>query len=456
MSGAEVPKVSVDFRNVQATIVSLYKCPILRHLIFRFGETSGARAFLHGLAPQLTMADFSFEAMPDPLINVGITYNGLVALGIEPALRNEFDTMYKAGPDPAALGDVPGSPSDPAGWWEGQFTSDQVHCVIHLYVRSDDALGPATDAIRGLAQRHGITELRPRKDGGTLDCHSLGGAKLHFGYRDGISHPDICWDDVPDTPPHINFRNFLLGYATGKYSSAPESGPAAELARDSAYGVFRWLYQDVATFNRFLATNGPPLFPHLPPADAQELLAAKMMGRWRDGTPLALSPDHPDPALAASNDFGYANQDPDGARCPFSAHIRVMNPRDEPLDPVVAPDGVPSVVRRGMPYGPPLDGTDDDGRDRGLIGIFLCADIRRQIYKLTGWIRQNDFSPVYNPDRRRQDALVANRAATGVHTAFTIPGAGTIASLPDFVHTKGTLFLLYPSRSTLDHLSTGP
>ena len=336
MSGAGVPAVTVDFRNVQATVVSLYKCPILRHLIFRFGETGGAQAFLRELAPRVTMADFT-DATPDPLVNVGITYNGLAALGVDPALRNQFDAVYKAGPDPMALGDVPGSRSDPAGWWEGQFTSDQVHCVVHLYLRSDDAVDPATDTIRALAQSHGLTELCPRKDGGVLDCRSLGGAKLHFGYTDGISHPDICWDDVPDTPAQINFRNFLLGYAHPKFDSAPESGPAAELARDSTYGMFRWLYQDVATFNRFLATEGPPLFPHLAPADAEELLAAKLMGRWRDGTPLVLSPDHPDPALAAGNDFSYASQDPDGLRCPFSSHIRVTNPRDDPLDPVVKP-----------------------------------------------------------------------------------------------------------------------
>ena len=452
MSEAGVPAVTVDFRNVQATVVSLYKCPILRHLIFRFGETGGAQAFLRELAPRVTMADFT-DATPDPLVNVGITYNGLAALGVDPALRNQFDAVYKAGPDPMALGDVPGSRSDPAGWWEGQFTSDQVHCVVHLYLRSDDAVDPATDTIRALAQSHGLTELCPRKDGGVLDCRSLGGAKLHFGYTDGISHPDICWDDVPDTPAQINFRNFLLGYAHPKFDSAPESGPAAELARDSTYGMFRWLYQDVATFNRFLATEGPPLFPHLAPADAEELLAAKLMGRWRDGTPLVLSPDHPDPALAAGNDFSYASQDPDGLRCPFSSHIRVTNPRDDPLDPVVKPDGVPRVVRRGMPYGPPLEGTQDDGADRGIVGVFLCADIRRQIYKLLGWIRENDFSPVYDPDRRRQDAIAANRAEYGVNTAFTVPGAGKIASLPDFVHTKGTLFLLYPSRSMLDRLS---
>jgi hypothetical protein len=180
------------------------------------------------------------------------------------------------------------------------------------------------------------------------------------------------------------------------------------------------------------------------------------MGRWRDGTPLVLSPDHPDPAQARSDDFAYAAQDPRGLACPFSAHIRVVNPRDESLDPVV--DAVPRVLRRGMPYGPPLIGADD-GRDRGVLGLFLCADLRRQFYTLTGWINRNDFSPVYDGDRRAQDALVANRAKAGASTRLRLPGESADGSdallpqLPDFVHTKGTAFLLYPGRSMLEELS---
>jgi deferrochelatase/peroxidase EfeB len=216
---------------------------------------------------------------------------------------------------------------------------------------------------------------------------------------------------VPDTPTQVNFRNFLLGYASAEHPSAPARGRARDLVRDSCYGVFRWIYQDTATFNRFLSTEGPRLFPDLPPTDAEELLAAKLMGRWRNGAPLVLSPTRDDPELSRRNDFGYATADPDGHRCPFSAHIRVVNPRDQELDPVA--EGVPHVIRRGMPYGPVLESSEDDGQDRGIIGIFLCADIRRQIYTLTGWIRRNDFSPVYDANRSVQDPS----SATGPYKA---------------------------------------
>ncbi|MGH3927396.1 MAG: hypothetical protein ACRDTT_31790, partial [Pseudonocardiaceae bacterium] len=165
--------------------------------------------------------------------------------------------------------------------------------------------------------------------------------------------------------------------------------------------------------------------------------------------------DRPDPAIATSNDFRYRDQDPHGYRCPFSAHIRVVNPRDQELDPVT--EGVPSVIRRGMPYGPPLRSAQDDGVDRGILGLFLGSDLRRQLYTLTDWIKKNDFSPVYNANRRVQDALLGNRAVPGTEAKFIVPserGATTVSGLPDFVRTKGTVFLLYPSKTTLQQLAS--
>jgi deferrochelatase/peroxidase EfeB len=449
--------VQIDFRGVQATVAHLYKSPFSRHLIFRFGERDDAQAFLGELTPRITMADFDFATTQDPLLNVGVTFNGLAALGVEPELLTQLDTIYERGPDPLLLGDAPGSRSDPVNWWEGRFKTEEVHCIVHLYVRTEEALEPASTDVRELASRFGLTELIPRRDGTVLDGRSLGHGKLHFGYTDGISHPDISWDDVPDTPTQVNFRNFLLGYASAEHPSAPARGPARDLVRDSCYGVFRWIYQDTATFNRFLSTEGPRLFPDLAPPEAEELLAAKLMGRWRNGAPLVLAPTRDDPELSRRNDFGYASSDPDGRRCPFSAHIRVVNPRDQELDPVA--EGVPHVIRRGMPYGPELQSNEDDGQDRGIIGIFLCADIRRQIYTLTGWIRRNDFSPVYDANRRVQDAVIGNRSVQGTSTDFIIPakgGAVTAKGLPHFVHTKGTVFLLYPAKATLEKLAKTP
>ncbi|SBW22930.1 hypothetical protein FDG2_3322 [Candidatus Protofrankia californiensis] len=450
--------MQVNLQDVQAMVLHLFKHPTARHLIFRFGNRDGARAFIRKLAPHITMADVQLDTTPDPLLNIGVTFNGLNALEVDPKLLKEFDAVYQAGPDALALGDVIGSRSDPATWWEGRFKTEDVHCIVHIYARSDDAAEVASQMVRDLTHRSGLRELIPRRDSKVLESHSLGSAKLHFGYTDGISHPNILWNDAANTSTGVDFRTFFLGYSTPEYSSVPDHGPAADLVRNSTYGMFRWIYQDVATFNQFLSTKGPQLFPDLASAEAEELLAAKLMGRWRDGTPLVLSPHHPDPHLTASNNFGYKTQDPNGYQCPFSAHIRVVNPRDQQLDELVQVDGVPHVLRRGMPYGPPLEDKEDDGVDRGLVGIFLCANLRRQIYKLAGWIKKNDFSPVFDATghRRTQDALIGNRQVEGSIRDFTLPSESnglTIKELPDFIYTKGTVFLLYPGKSTLAALS---
>src|SRR5258707_15363785 len=118
------------------------------------------------------------------------------------------------------------------------------------------------------------------------------------------------------------------------------------LGRNGTYVVFRKLHQRVAEFRRYLKSHSTN---H---AD-EELLAAKMMGRWRSGAPLALCPFHDDPALGAdaqrNNDFLYEADDAVGYKTPLGCHIRRTNPRD------AAVPGIPRIhrmIRRGTAYGP--------------------------------------------------------------------------------------------------------
>jgi hypothetical protein len=133
-----------------------------------------------------------------------------------------------------------------------------------------------------------------------------------------------------------------------------------------------------------------------------------------------------------------------------------MPPR--PLPAVGPPDpaGLAAGRTPRVPYGPPLDSMQDDGVNRGILGLFLCSDLRRQVYTLTDWIKKNDFSPVYGGNRRVQDPLIGNRAVPGTEATFILPGgtgATAIHGLPDFVYTKGAVFLMYPGNATLQKLT---
>jgi deferrochelatase/peroxidase EfeB len=92
------------------------------------------------------------------------------------------------------------------------------------------------------------------------------------------------------------------------------------------------------------------------PPEEEELIAAKMVGRWRSGVPLVLAPEHDDPELGTdpnrNNNFSYAD-DMQGLKCPFSAHIRRVNPRDALKNDLVAVN-LHHFLRRGSNYGPPL------------------------------------------------------------------------------------------------------
>lgn len=450
----------LDMKDIQGLIHHSYHYPKVRNLLFEITNVVAGQKLLKFIVPMTTHAEVTLDPKPDFLLNVGVSYKGMLALGANSDLMDRFPSEFKEDPDPNTMGDV--GPSAPELWWNKRFQTSEVHLVIHLYGLSMDALDEITMQIR--VEADGLRELLPTLKGGAIEGGSIGAipGEIHFGYRDGFSQPDVRWSDNPEAPGTVDYRHFILGYPTSDipsqpkaYSSVPASVRAAEFAKNGCYSVFRWLYQDVARFNKFLAIEGPKTFPKLPQENAQELLAAKLMGRWRDGTPLIKSPTSPNPACVEDNSFGYT-EDPNGLVCPVSSHIRVNNPRDQDLDgPSKLLGGVPRVIRRGVTYGSKLVGTEDDHEERGLAGMFLCASIQRQFYKLTTWMNENSFSPSFT-DVRAQDPL-ANRHVPDASSEFLIPTVSGVkrVSLQDFVSTKGTAFFLLPSLAALRRLAVG-
>jgi deferrochelatase/peroxidase EfeB len=444
-----VPRI--DPANVQGLIFRLYRYPLSRHLLFKVSDAGGTRAFLRRLLPIVTDAARDLAGWPEPLINIAFTWPGLVTLGaVDASFKAKFDDHFTALPDASF-----------AGNWDGRLQGSSVHLTIHLHCRTDAGLDAATTSIR-LQATGCLQELAPVANGDpAITGKSLGSDVLHFGFRDGISQPAINWDDLPNRPDLVDMRHFVLGYYSESVQTYPRDGTLADLVRDGTYGAFQWIYQNTAAFEAFLDRNTPAMAAATDSPHARELLAAKLMGRWRDGTPMAVSPDAPDPAQANCNAFSYSD-DPSGLRCPVAAHVRVANRRDQPLSTLVAanfPDGGPYLLRRGMAYGTWLDGSIDDGQDRGLVGMFLCADLSHFTLVMK-WINRTDFSPVFEPDRvASQDMVMGDRAFPGAITQGTIPLSSKksvdLGPLPPFVRIKGTLMLFIPSLAALARIATG-
>ena len=179
-------------------------------------------------------------------------------------------------------------------------------------------------------------------------------------------------------------------------------------------------------FEDFLQSNKDKIDP--------ELLAAKMCGRWRNGVPLALSPETDSPGGGISpeqlNNFEYVEADgsgdPKGIRCPVGAHIRRVNPRGQP----VAGQGLPGgsnnshrLIRRGMPYGPTYDRSQPyDGIERGMLFHFINANIENQYeFVLRQWVNDSDFAGAVRLHPKSKDPLIGTQ--NPAESIFVIPDA---------------------------------
>jgi hypothetical protein len=125
----------------------------------------------------------------------------------------------------------------------------------------------------------------------------------------------------------------LLGHKTNLEGLKWRVPQPAELGHNGTFNAFRVLKQDVAGFEKYLDQAASDLLKHarvdelLPPGDEEkigkglsrraalrEIVAANLCGRWRDGTPLALSAEAPDPK-ADRTDFDYVGVG--DSRCPM-------------------------------------------------------------------------------------------------------------------------------------------
>ena len=388
--------------------------------------------------------------------------------------RAEFEPSFvdpKQGPDSLAAASHLGfsGESSPDGWWDG-FKSGDIDLAIHMAFESESQRKDDLDRIRTSAAKQDLEELRLRTfpDSaltGYLPC----GGQLHFGYKDGITKPRVDWNDTgAATLDSINLRQVITGYPSEDYPTSPRfPGVWQDFAREGSFACLTWLHQNVAKFNAFLHENADRAKAYSGDADPQEWLAAKLLGRWRNGTPLALNSTEQPPNAVLNNDFGYSD-DPTGLKCPVTAHIRIVNSRDQGLtypNRVRFPGGpggvVPRLIRRGFSYGErlPNQTVEDDLKDRGLVGFFFCARVNEQFYTILRWMQQTEFSDVFDkiPDgSRRQDASFGNRSTPLSNPNFYVPHdklPPLSLNLADFIRYRGVAVLFAPGLKSLKLLA---
>jgi Dyp-type peroxidase family len=449
-----------NVRDIQDNVVTPILMRYGRHIFLKFNDGAKGRAFLRNMFKRVNARQE--EHGTKFTVNIGFTHEGLKALGLSQRSLDSFPEAFRVGARGRAsnVGDV--GPHAPELWEDGLGGPD-IHAMA--WIRTDTGQGrdEAMRVIQAEMEATGGTEVRFVQDTMALaHANGIGSEGEHFGFADPISQPPIDGADMPWYPGDgvlqedgtwrpLKPGEFLLGYED---EVGPPGTPAPEpfeLRVNGTYMVFRKLYQDVAAFRRYLATAAKSLYGS-DDQYHQDLVAAKMMGRWRSGCPLDLSPDKDDLAIAADpercNNFTYAG-DEQGLRCPIGAHLRRSNPRATPLKRATAVRRH-RLIRRGVEYGPHLkDGAalEDDGVDRGLINLFINADIERQFeFVQKEWMHGGEFLGL---DANEQDPI---NGVGGEGSQMSVPGAKQpfLFDLPTFVKVKGGEYLFVPGLKALE------
>ena len=409
-------------------------------------------------------------------VNIALSCRGLEKLVGAGAGEQFGEQSFRQGL--AARSTYLGDPTDPAHaghrsrWKVG---GPHNEADILMIVASDTTSGLAAKVRSVRRSAHTgrldlIFEQRGDNLAGNLRGHE------HFGFKDGISQPGIRGKAssapgdfitprylVPapqgDNPDQIDQHDKIFAkpgqplvwpgqFLLGEPRQAPNV-PVTSIAGASnfpswaargSYLVCRRLNQNVAAFWNFVSDAASRV--GVPPV----AFAATLVGRWPSGAPVMRTPTSDNAALAgdpfannhfffdddtrpasmrpipgyAGDTFAQAKADMLGAICPHYAHIRKANPRDSATDLGKHLDTLMRLVlRRGIPFGPPIVGVKCPSRkllaqERGL--MFLCygATIEDQFEFLT---RRWANSPIH-PNFGGFDPIIGQRDHRGDRTRF--------------------------------------
>lgn len=454
----------LDLGDIQGDILraygNAYDCT--SYVFVGVGDAVAGREWLGGVVDSVTTAEeWPKGWKPDTTLNLAVSASGLAALGVSGPVLESFSDEFCDGMQTRSrrLGDL--GLSAPENWQE-TLNGGDVHLLLTVNAITETQLEAELKGLRASIAAAGLAIVHEEH------AQLLDGEREHFGYRDGFAQPV-----VEGQPPDFIERNkagggvltkdgwrplapgeFILGYEDEDSRVDPErrlpSAPEGPLGRSGTYMVWRKLHQDVALFRRTMRDAAARY------GGGEELLKAKLVGRWPNGTPLVRSPEAPiegfDAAAADGNDFLYEKTDKQGLRCPLGAHIRRANPRD-----LLNFEGDLSfrhrIIRRGMPYGTPLrDGaTEDDHAERGLVFVCFNASISRQFESIQlQWLNDgNSFHLGHDSDFLLGDPIGTGKMTVQGRPPFFLAPQGPL------VRMRGGEYLFVPGITGLAALADG-
>jgi Dyp-type peroxidase family len=434
----------LEFDDIQHILLTRTPAMTGRYEFLSFDDPAGGRRWLSELIPIVESAAAVSRAMDSTKrwVTLAFTWNGLRALGVPEESLATFPEEFRQGMAARAdiLGDTGRNHPDN---WVGGLAGDDLHAIAILFARDDAEHARATSVHDELLARcDGVRRLS------FLDLNAtppFNYAHDHFGFRDRLSQPVIEGSGEEPTPGSgapLKAGEFILGYPD-------EFGPVVnlprpeQLSRNGSYMAYRRLQEHVGLFRDYIRAQAER-------PGAEELLAAKFMGRWRSGAPLVLAPDKDDPELGAdpmrNNDFNYKEMDPHGYACPLGSHARRLNPRDTAHNM-----NRRRMIRRGATYGPALpEDAADDGTDRGIAAFIICASLVRQFeFAQNVWINDRTFHELGN----EHDPICGTQDGTMEFKIPKRPIRKTLKGLPAFTTLTGGGYFFLPGINAMRYLA---
>jgi Dyp-type peroxidase family len=443
------PSAMIEVDDIQATVLRPRPSPYLgEYLLLRIDDAAQGREMIRRIIPYVAPAVEWWSPSLPGWLGIAFTYKGLEALGVPRSSLESFPDEFRQGMASRAE-IIHDFGANAPRHWEYPFGCPDLHVALAIYARDEEnlrlVLERAHQAHRDLP---GISVVY------RLEFGQLPEGRNAFGFKDGLHNPQLEGYSVQqqngvapaDFEKPVKAGEVILGYrdVLGEIAMAPVP---EELRRNGTFVAFRKFQMHVAAFRKYLREQASS-------AEEEEFLAAKMIGRWRNGAPLVLSQDRDDPQLGAdparNNSFGYAD-DMKGLRCPFSAHIRRINPRDALKGEIVDVD-LHRFIRRGTNYGPPLpEGVlEDDGAERGGVFLLIGAYLQRQFeFVQSQWVTDGNFIS----HGTEQDPILGNSEGDGIFTIPKQPVRRRLHALPKFVTVRGGEYCFMPGLRALRWLA---